>query len=191
LPEFQSLGRGGNRLPPRGVRRCLLNMPARNPSHLRSALTYILGTGVVVGCLLRGSVAVPSITPYPAIDLGPLPVDLINAALGTELEPGHARLSRTAHRHIATDHPADYPVCIAELAAAIARPTFIGQAPGHSRNFEMIRRISRPDGSVVLVAIGLQPDEHGDYSVRTCYLLEAGKVEARRRQGRLRLVIPG
>ncbi len=127
--------------------------------------------------------------PYPAVDLGPLPVDLINAALNTELEPGYARLSRTAHRHMATDHAADYPVCIAEIAATIAAPTFIGQAPEHGRNFEMVRRIGRADGSAVLVAIGLEPDDRGDYRVRTCYLLEAGKVEDRRRQGRLKLVI--
>jgi hypothetical protein len=133
---------------------------------------------------------VPPAKPYPAVDLGPLPVDLINEALDTELEPGHARLSQTAHRHMATDHPADYPVCIAEIAAAIAAPTFIGQAPRHNRNFEMIRRIGRADGSVVLVAIGLEPDDRGDYRVRTCYLLEAFKVEERRRQGRLKLVIP-
>jgi hypothetical protein len=126
---------------------------------------------------------------YPAIDLGPLPVDLINAILGTEIEPGNAHLSRTAHKHMAVDHPADYPVCIAELAAAIAAPTLIGQAPGHSRNFEMIRRIGRADGSVVLVAISLEPDDRGDYSVRTCYLLEAFKVDERRRQGRLLLVV--
>jgi hypothetical protein len=54
----------------------------------------------------------------------------------------------------------------------------------------MIRRIGRADGSVVLVAIGLEPDDRGDYSVRTCYLLEAFKVDERRRQGRLRLVVP-
>jgi hypothetical protein len=131
---------------------------------------------------------VPPPKPYPAIDLGLLPVDLVNSTLGTELEPGHARLSRTAHRHMAEDHPTDYPVCITEIARAIATPTFIGQAPEHGRNFEMIRRIGRADGSVVLVAIGLEPDDHGDYSVRTCYLLEAFKVEERRRQGRLRLV---
>ena len=59
---------------------------------------------------------------YPAIDLGILPVDLINNALGTELEPGRARLSRTAHRHMAEDHPADYPVCRAEIEATIATP---------------------------------------------------------------------
>jgi hypothetical protein len=134
---------------------------------------------------------VPPPKPYPAIDLGPLPVKLINDALGTELEPGRARLSRTAHRHMAVDHPADYPICIAEIAPAIATPTFIGQAPEHGRNFEIIRRIGRADGSVVLVAISLEPDDRGDYSVRTCYLLEAFKVEERRRQGRLRLVVPG
>jgi hypothetical protein len=127
---------------------------------------------------------------YSAIDLGPLPVDLINDALGTELEPGHARLSKAAHKHMAIDHPADYPVCIAELAAAIAAPTFVGQSPRHVRNFEMIRRIGRPDGSVVLVAVGLEPDRSGDYRIRTCYLLEAAKLERRRQQGRLKLVVP-
>jgi hypothetical protein len=48
---------------------------------------------------------------------------------------------------MAEDHAADYPVCIAEIAMAIAAPTFIGQAPGQGRNFEMIRRIGRADGS--------------------------------------------
>ena len=66
---------------------------------------------------------------------------LVNDASDTELDPGNARLSKTAHRHRAMDHPADYPVCIAEIAAVIAAPTFIGQAPEHGRNFEMIRRV--------------------------------------------------
>jgi hypothetical protein len=91
---------------------------------------------------------------------------------------------------MATKHPADYPICIVEIAAAIATPTFIGQAPGHSLNFEMIRRIGRADGSVILAAISLEPDNLGDYRVRTCHLLEADKVEERRRQERLRLVVP-
>jgi hypothetical protein len=126
---------------------------------------------------------------FPAIDLGPLPVALVNDALGAELDQGHARLSQAAHRHMAIDHPADYPVCIAEIAAAIASPTFVGQSPRHGRNFEMIRRIGRADGSVVLVAVGLEPDGSGDYRIRTCYLLEAGKLEQRRQQGRLRMVV--
>jgi hypothetical protein len=70
-------------------------------------------------------------TYYPAIDLGPLPVGLINDAVGTEPEPGHARLSKAAHLHMVIDHPTDYPVCIAAIVAVIASPTFIGQAPQH------------------------------------------------------------
>jgi hypothetical protein len=121
-----------------------------------------------------------------------LPVDAINRALGTELDSGHARLSRRAHRHMAEDHPDDYPACIAALRGgfAIAAPTFIGQAPDHPRNFEMIRRIGRPDGRVVLVAIGLEPDDTGFYAVRSCYLLQPEKVENRRREGRLKTVLP-
>jgi hypothetical protein len=53
----------------------------------------------------------------------------------------------------------------------------------------MIRRIGRADGSVVLVAIGLEPDGRGDYRIRTCYLLEAHKVAERRQQGRLRIAV--
>jgi hypothetical protein len=127
--------------------------------------------------------------PYPALDLGPLPVELVNATIGTELDPGQVRLSPSAHRHMAEDHPTDYPVCITALAQAIGDPTFIGQAPGHARNFEMIRRIGRPDGRVVLVAISLEPNEAGDYRVRSCYLLEPEKVENRRQEGRLRIVV--
>jgi hypothetical protein len=122
---------------------------------------------------------------YLALDLGPLPVDVINGALGTELEPGRVRLSAQAHRHIAEDHPADYAACIAVLPTAIASPSFIGQAPGHTRNFEMVRRIARPDGQAVLVAIGLEVDDAGDYRVRSCYLISAATVDARRRAGRL------
>ena len=64
---------------------------------------------------------------YPALDLGPLPVDLINRTLGTELEPGRVRLSARAHRHIAEDHPDDYQTCMAALPGAVAAPTYIGQ----------------------------------------------------------------
>ena len=125
-------------------------------------------------------------TYYPAIDLGPLPTAAVNAVLDTELEPGNARLSPAAHRHMAEDHPDDYPVCIANLRRAIADPTFIGQAPHHPENFELIRRINRPDGKGVLVAVGLEPDKTGTYRVRSCYLVRREVIDTRRREGRLR-----
>jgi hypothetical protein len=58
---------------------------------------------------------------YPAINLGFLPVEAINAVLGTELETGRVRLSRLAHRHMAEDHPEDYGICFAALAETIAK----------------------------------------------------------------------
>ncbi len=61
---------------------------------------------------------------YSAVDLGPLPVDLINRTLGTELDPGRVRLSARAHRHIAEDRPDDYPTCIGALPGVIAAPTY-------------------------------------------------------------------
>ena len=86
--------------------------------------------------------------PHFPIDLGPLPVDAVNAVLGTELEPGNVRLSETAHRHMAEDHPDNYAICIASLPYTIAEPSFIGQAPQHTSNFELLRR-DEPSGSQV------------------------------------------
>jgi hypothetical protein len=122
---------------------------------------------------------------YPRIDLGPLPVDLINDVLNTELEPGEVYLSARAHRHMAEDHPHDYAACFAALPLAVAAPSFIGQAPGHTRNFELIRRVNRADGAVVLAAISLDRDDKGDYRVRSCYLVADADIDARRRAGRL------
>jgi phage-Barnase-EndoU-ColicinE5/D-RelE like nuclease3 len=123
---------------------------------------------------------------YPAIDLGPLPVDAINAVLGTELEPGTVRLSEIAHRHMAEDHAADYRDCIASIQLAISDPSFIGQAPKRINNFEMLRRIRRNDNKVVLVAVGMEMDQDGDYRVKSCYLVAGEDVENRRQAGRLK-----
>lgn len=128
----------------------------------------------------------PPPKPYPAIDLGPLPVELVNAVLGTELEPGLVRLSERAHQHMAEDHPDDYPLCLASLQLAISSPSFMGQAPKRTGNFEMLRRVNHPDGKVVLVAIGLETDQRGNYRVRSAYLVNAETVDERRRAGRLK-----
>jgi hypothetical protein len=104
---------------------------------------------------------------------------------GTELDPGPVRLSEAAHRHMAEDHPDDYAVCITSLPQAIADPSFIGQAPKRTGNFELVRRVNRPDGKAVLVAVGLEADLSGYYRVRSCYLVTAETVDNRRRAGRL------
>ncbi len=119
-------------------------------------------------------------TRYPALDLGWLPVDLINRTLGTELDPGRVRLSGRAHRHIAEDHPNDYATCMKALPSAIAAPTYIGQAPHHAGNIELVKRVRGVQGWMVLVAVGLEPDRRGDYRVRSAYLIREATVEGRR-----------
>ena len=122
---------------------------------------------------------------YPALDLGPLPAGLINRTLGTELDSGQVRLSPRAHRHIAEDHPDDYQTCIGALPGAIAAPTYIGQAPHHARNIELVKRVRGVQGWMVLVTVGLEPDRRGAYRVRSSYLVREATVEGRRLRGRL------
>jgi hypothetical protein len=128
---------------------------------------------------------------YQAIELGPLPVDMINATLGTELEPGLVRLSRTAHKHVAKDHADDYLVCMPALPQAIAAPTFIGQDPTHRSNFVLVKRVGLADGRAVLVAIGLEVDRNGFYAVRTSYLVPQKTIDVRRAARRLMIPRPG
>jgi hypothetical protein len=123
--------------------------------------------------------------PYPKLKFDHLCVDMINAVLGTELEPGPVILSTQAHRHIATDHAEDYAACLAALADALAFPTFIGQGP-RADNFEVVRRINHLEGKAVLVAVSLTVDDDGAYRVRSSYLIPQWKVDDRRRAGHLK-----
>ena len=91
---------------------------------------------------------------------------------------------------MAEEHPDDYVACLAALESAIAPPTFVGQSPKHTRNFEIVKRVPRPDRKAILVAIGIERDDAGEYRVRTCYLVEPEKVETRRANGTLRQVPP-
>jgi hypothetical protein len=89
---------------------------------------------------------------------------------------------------MAEDHPKDYEICIKHLEVAISDPTYIGQAPHHAANFEMIRRITTGERSM-LVAIGLEPDRRGDYRVKSAYLIDPEDVEARRQKRRLKIPV--
>ena len=126
---------------------------------------------------------------YPELQLGLLPATAINAALGTELVTAPVRLSSRAHRHMAEDHPQDYAACVAALSIAVAHPSFVGQAPGQTRNFEVVRRIARLDGQAVLAAVTLEIDNRGTYRVVSCYLIGRAVVDDRRRIGRLVAVL--
>lgn len=127
---------------------------------------------------------------FPAIQIGPLPADKINRALGTELEPGAVWLSKAAHRHIAEDHPEDYPFIIAVIVEIITQPLYIGQDPKHGRNFYVVKGLPagapNPHG---LVSIGLEPNPFGGYNVRTAYTISQETVSARRAAKRLHIAV--
>jgi hypothetical protein len=122
---------------------------------------------------------------FPPIVLGPLAVDMINRTIGTELQPGLARLSSRAHRHAQIDHPEDYALCMRFIEAVVIEPSVIGQAPKHGRNFELLRRIPGQDGDATLVAIKMEPDERGDYRVVSFYKVTARELHNKRGKGHI------
>jgi hypothetical protein len=126
---------------------------------------------------------------FHAINLGPLPVDLINATIGLDLEAGNAWLSKAAHKHMADKHSADYPLCIAHLADAISAPSYIGQDPKQADNFILIKRVQNVEGGL-LVAIAIWLNQYGSYNVRTAYRESPDRIERRRQAGHLRVAIP-
>ncbi len=120
---------------------------------------------------------------FRPLDLPELPIAQINRALGTELEPGPAFMSGVAHKHAAEKHPEDYAVCVANLALTISAPSFIGQAPHHSDNFILIRRVPGPAGKSVLAAVGIAPDEDGRYRVKSMYRIDQADLDRWRLKG--------
>lgn len=127
---------------------------------------------------------------YKAFKVGPLPAAQINAALGLSLGDGDVWVSAQAHRHLAEDHPDDYPHIVAALATIVTGPLYAGQDPKHTKNFYLVRALSasapNPFG---LVAIGIQPNGYGGYNVRTAYTIPQATVDARRLANRLLRVI--
>jgi hypothetical protein len=122
---------------------------------------------------------------FKAFRVGPLPAAAINAALGTELDPADVWVSKAAHQHIALDHADDYPATKANIVDIITAPMWVGQDPKHGANFYLVRRVAQEGADAVLIAIGLEPNEYGTYSVRTAYAISDADILARRLRGSL------
>lgn len=123
---------------------------------------------------------------FKAFRVGPLPADLINAALGTELDPADVWVSKAAHQHIALDHPNDYEAVKANLIEIIRSPTWAGQDPKHGENFYLVRRVQPATGAAaLLIAIRLELSFHGTYNVRTAYAISEEDILNRRLRGSL------
>ncbi|HEX7873038.1 MAG TPA: hypothetical protein VF475_09015 [Sphingobium sp.] len=127
---------------------------------------------------------------YPAIKIGALPFEKINAALGTELEEGDVWLSKAAHQHIAKDHPEDYPFIMAAIVEIVTGPLYVGQDPKHGGNFYVVKALAadapNPHG---LVALGFEVNKFGSYNVRTAYSINQDTVTQRRQANRLHVLI--
>lgn len=117
---------------------------------------------------------------YKGVHLGSLPSDVIGFYLNREMEAGDVYLTKDAHKHLAEDHPSDYAICFANIQMAIQNPTFIGQDPKHARSFIIIKRVPGPARSNMLVAISLEKNDYGFYTVRSSYLISQEDVDKRR-----------
>ena len=124
-----------------------------------------------------------------AFRVGPLPADLINRALGTELEAADVWVSKAAHRHIALDHPDDYPVIKAHLIDIIRSPTYAGQDPQHGDGFYLVKKIEKiGEKEFALVAISLEVSAFGTFNVKSAYAIKQQDVTSRRLKGALKVL---
>ena len=125
--------------------------------------------------------------PYKALRIGLMKADRINQTLGTELVEAEVWLSKAAHRHIALDHPDDYKSVVQNLGLIINDPAYVGQRPGRTDNFYLVRRV-RDEGRAILVAIGIQQNRYGTYNVRSAYTISEADIQRYRQAGHLHIL---
>lgn len=122
----------------------------------------------------------PAGAPAP-MDLGPLPVEGVNARLGLALPPARVHFSTRAQLHAAQRHPREFEICLRRIEQIIARPHYIGRSPHQIDGFELIGG-DHDDGMNVLVAIKIRLDAKGRYNVASTYLIDRDKLARRLRK---------
>lgn len=120
------------------------------------------------------------------LPLCPMPVEVINATMETELEPGAVVLSRSAQRHARTRHPEEYAMCLPHVAAVVADPLYVGDDFKNPGSIELIGRVPAI-GSFMLVAVTVERDAAGQYNVCSFYPITEKKIQPRRERGFLRV----
>ncbi len=116
------------------------------------------------------------------LNLGPLPVKAIAAALGLHLAPGDVLFTGLAQRHAQERHPTDFPLCLLNASRIVEAPAYVGQSPRQIDGLELIGEAVE-DGALVLVAVELRPDRRGRYYVASTYRIERGTLDRRLRKG--------
>jgi hypothetical protein len=125
-----------------------------------------------------------------AFRVGPLPAELINRALETELDVADVWVSKACHAHIADDHPDDYPVIMANLIDILRSPTYAGQDAHNGNGFYLVKKVETgvKDREFVLVAIALELSQHGTYNVKSAYTIKQADIDSRRLKGALKVL---
>ena len=121
---------------------------------------------------------------FRALDLGPLPAELVNRILQCALPPGTVHFSAANQDHAFGRHGDEFLACLPHVAAAIIAPHYIGQSPLHLDGFEMVREA--PDISIhILVAMTMAFDDQGRYAVQSVYQIGRSTVQRRLGTGHL------
>ena len=116
------------------------------------------------------------------IPIGPLPVTAINRALGLELEEGELVLKSAAQVHAANRHPEEYQVILPCLSEVLASALYVGDDHDNAGKIELIGRIREID-LFILIAIIIEVDAKGFYSVASFYPVSQPKIQGRRDKG--------
>lgn len=128
-------------------------------------------------------------TKRKAFRVGPLPADLINRALGTELDIADVWVSKACHAHIADDHPDDYSVILANIIDILRAPTYAGQDAKNGNGFYLVKRVEPvADREFALIAISLEMSDHGTYNVKSAYTIKQQDIDSRRINGALKML---
>jgi hypothetical protein len=122
-----------------------------------------------------------------SLDLGSLPADRINGALGLNLAAGVVHFSIRAQQHAMDNHADEFALCLRHIERIVVTPDYIGQGPGQTDGFELVGE-AHQDQAIILVAIKVRPDAAGRYIVASTYLIDRNKLERRIRKGFLKPV---
>lgn len=116
--------------------------------------------------------------------IGPLPVCIIEATLGIEVEPGPVVFTVSNQKHALKSHPADFGRCLPHIGAVVSNPMYLRDDFRNGGKIELISRVPAL-GEGLLVAVEIQPDEQGRYRVASMYPVSQKKIDSRRQAGTL------
>lgn len=122
-----------------------------------------------------------------ALELGDLPVAVVNLILALELDPGKAVISARAQKHVRRKRPEVYAKALPHLARIIETPLYLGDDFKNAGKIEFIGRLPGWN-EALLIAVEMERDAHGNYNVATFYPISQAKVNSRREKGFLKSV---